>query len=38
VTKYNPADRDGHGRYLGVEDIRSRPNPAKCPDYLEVQR
>ncbi len=34
ITKYNPADRDEHGRYNGAEDTMSDHGPVEAA-YLD---
>ncbi|MEU8717459.1 hypothetical protein [Streptomyces sp. NPDC048663] len=35
ITKYNPADRDEHGHYIGAEDTESDHGPVEAA-YLEA--
>ncbi|MGI5170988.1 RNA-binding protein [Spirillospora sp. CA-253888] len=35
ITKYDPADRDGHGHYVGAEDTSSDRGPVEAA-YLEA--
>src|SRR5258707_7590707 len=36
VTKYDPADRDEHGRYVGVESLRSDHGPVEAAYLASV--